>query len=187
MTYTIPSTEPIRIVAGATVKWTRDVPEYQPADGWVLAYAFKRAGSAATAVTCTDNGDGTHLATIDAATTAAMAADVYAWQARVTRSGEVHFLDSGRLIVETNLATAVATHDPRSAVKKILDALEARVQGRITADQENLSIDGISISRIPIAEAARLYREYSSLYSDEVNEERRRRGLPVAGAPKVRF
>lgn len=187
MSYDIPSTEPVRIIAGATVKWTRALADFLPADGWVLTYAFKRTGATATTVTCTDNGDGTHLATISSTTTAGMSADTYYWQAIVAKGDEKWPADSGRLIVEANLATADAAQDPRSPNQKICDALGARVEGRVTADQESLSIEGIAISRIPFTEAVRLYREYRALCADEVTDERVRRGLPIAGAPRIRF
>lgn len=188
MTYEIPDLEPVRIVAGDTVKWTKSLADYLPADGWVLSYAFVCATDQLTK-DATDNGDGSFLTTLSSADTAGLNIGMYAWQAYVTKSTERHTVGEGQLEVLANFAgTGYSSgYDARSSAKKYLDALEARLQGRITADQESLSIDGISIARIPFIDVVKLYQEFRGLYAAEVAAERRRRGLPANGPVRVRF
>lgn len=188
MSYEIPGTEPVRIVAGDTVQWTKSLEDYLPDDGWVLSYAFVCATDQHIE-TAANNGDGTHLTTLSSVDTAALVVGVYRWQAYVTKSSERHVVGEGQLEVVADFAAAGYStgYDARTHVKKFLDALEARLQGRVTADQESLSIDGISIARIPISDVMQLYRDYKGLYASEVAAERRRLGLPVSGQTRVRF
>lgn len=70
--------------------------------------------------------------------------------------------------------TAVATPiDQRSHAQRMLEAIKARLEGRITADAESYSIRGRALSRIPMAELMRLRDQYAA----EVHRERVAAGL----------
>lgn len=70
--------------------------------------------------------------------------------------------------------TAVATPiDQRSHAQRMLEAIKARLEGRITADAESYSIRGRSLSRIPMAELMRLRDQYAA----DVHRERVAAGL----------
>lgn len=122
----IPTVEPSVFVAGDTLKFTREHSDYLPADGWVLSYAMVNA-SAQIAITGSDNGDGTHLINVAAATTASWSVGVYRWQAYVTKSAtsERYRVGIGEIEIRTNFAAQTSGYDARSTWVQTLDALEA--------------------------------------------------------------
>jgi VCBS repeat-containing protein len=119
-----PTTEPTVHTAGDTLRFTRALPDYLPADGWTLTYALVNAGTQIT-LTGSDNGDGTHLVEEVAADTAAWSAGHYRWQAFVSKGTDRFTVGRGMLEVRANFATADTGLDARGTWQTILDNLEA--------------------------------------------------------------
>lgn len=155
MAASIPTVEPLVIVAGVTAKWTKSLSDY-PATTWALSYAFVNA-SGYFAVTATASGTD-HLATIAAATTADIDAGTYKWQAKVTDGSEVFLVGEGTLEVRANFAAVTTNHDGRTDAEVMLDALNAMLRGKATADQQSMSLNGRSLSRYSPAEL-RIWRD----------------------------
>jgi len=125
----IPTREPTTLRAGDTWTWTRTLADY-PADTWTLSYTLFNA---AAAITLTATADGTdHLINIAPATTAAYAAGRYDWVARVTDGTDVYTIAKGAIQVQAALGSAL---DERSHARKMLDAIEATLEGRATQEQ----------------------------------------------------
>ena len=185
MAVDIPTTEPLQFVAGDTVKWTKSLADYLPADSWVLTYALVREGSQEE-ITATDNGDGTHAITIAAAITAAYTAGMYSWQAYVTKAAERYLADAGELEVLADFASQSTGHDGRSLVKQTLDALEATILGRASSDQLSMSIQGRSIARVPPTELLKWRDIYRAEYAAEKQRDRIANGQ-AGGRLLVRF
>lgn len=137
MTAAIPTLEPAVIDAGATIKWTRTLPDYPASDGWVLSYELVKA-STRIAITAAASG-ADHLVTISAAASAAYAAGMYDWRARVSKAGEVYTVGSGRVTVAGSFGSAL---DARSQARRILEAIEATLEGRATSATESYEIAG---------------------------------------------
>ena len=76
-----PIIEPDSVIAGVTVKWTKDLADFLPADSWVLKYTLINAGDDGKRIdiTATDNGDGRHLVNVAKATTADWRHGLYHW------------------------------------------------------------------------------------------------------------
>jgi hypothetical protein len=185
MAAAIPTSEPLEIISGATVKWTKSLSDY-PADTWTLSYQFVNAADA-QAVTCTASGLD-HLATITAAQTAAMVAGDWYWQAKVTDGDEVYAVGQGRVEVKANFAVAGASSlDARSHVKKVLDALEAVLVGKASEDQLSMSIGDRSLSRYSFDELRKMRSAYKSEYAREQRQERIAAGLGHGGKVRIRF
>ena len=111
---------------------------------------------------------------------------LYYWAAVVThttlavqRQWEI---DRGSLVIKENFANAgVVEYDGRSHAKKVLDALEAAIEGRAdkqTLDWISYSIAGRSRS-IDSRELRVWYAQYKAMYQKEVDEERIAQGLPT--------
>lgn len=183
---TIPTTEPLSFIAGDTVKWTKDLSDYKPEDGWTLTYALVQDGNQET-ITATDNGDSTHLAAITAATSGAYGLGMYHWQAYVTKATERYTVDSGTLEVLTNFATQSAGYDNRSHVKKTLDALEATILGKASTDQLSVSINGRSISNMKPEDLIKWRDLYKSEYAREQKAEAIKNGTGVSSKIVTRF
>lgn len=119
-----PSTEPAVHTAGDTLRFTKSLPDYLPADGWVLTYALVKAAEQIT-ITGGDNGDGAHLVEVAAADTAAWVAGTYRWQAFVGKGLDRFTVGRGMLEVRADFASANTGLDARGNWQKILDNLEA--------------------------------------------------------------
>ena len=87
MSETIPTQTPATVIAGDTIKWRLKTlvngDHKDPADSWVLTYELRNTNQVQT-ITGTDNGDGYHLITITAATSAAFASGIFHYQAAIT-------------------------------------------------------------------------------------------------------
>ena len=158
MTAAIATQVPATLIAGDTWKWTRDLTDY-PAGTWTLAYYFENS-SATFTVTATASGT-THSVTVAAATTAPYRAGRYRWYARANSGAEYYTVanEFGWMDVLADPAAA-GKFDRRSHARKVLDAVEATIEGRATSDQLAMSIAGRSISRTPITELITLRDKY---------------------------
>lgn len=189
MTATIPTHEPAKIIAGDTAKWTKSLPDYLPAESWVLTYAFVVAG-AQIQVTATDNGDGAHLVSVPIATTAAWAAGEYQWQAYVTKAGERYTVAKGKVKVETNFDAEASGFDGRSHAQIMLDAIKARLEGRATDNQLDListAINGRSAQREPTSELIKLSNHFKIEVKKEQQANNINNGLGSGGRILTRF
>jgi len=186
MTATIPLQEPASFTAGDTVKFRINAPDYLPADGWVLSYAFVQSGDYQT-VTGTDNGDGTHLVTISAAASVAFLTGVYFYQGYVELSGERFKVREGRLQVLPNFATATGGVDARSHVLATLEALQQTILGKASKDQLSYTINGTTVSKMAPAELIAWHKHYTVLYNQELAAERLNKGEAAGNMIQVRF
>lgn len=124
---TTPTTEPVTLIAGDTLAWRREdlTGDYPASGGWALAY---RLVNAAGKIDIAAAADGAAFAvSVPAATTASYAPGDYTWVATVTKAGERHTIDTGRITVRADLASA-ATADTRSSARKALDAADAALE-----------------------------------------------------------
>lgn len=182
----IPKTEPTEIQAGDTIKWRReDLSDYPASQGWSLNYNFVgQAGRFAVAAAA----DGDKFAiTIAAAISATYTAGIYQWVAKVSKGTESYTVDSGTCKVLPDLYAKTAALDGRSHAKKVLDSIEAVIEGRATKDQMSYQIAGRQLSRTPIADLLTLRSRYKAEYSAELKAERIKNGLDTGGRILVRF
>lgn len=189
---TIATVEPEKIIAGDTLQFTKAISDYEPADGWALSYALVKDAVQIT-FTSSDNGDGSHLVTVAAATTAAYTAGVYKWQSYVTKTTERFAIDSGTMEVTADYATETGGLDARAHCKKMLDALEAMLEGKATRDQQSYSIsfgDGgasRSISRLSFGEIMEARKFYKNEYQRLLRQEKLAAGLDSGRTIHVRM
>lgn len=187
MAITIPTVEPTEIVAGDTVTWKiKEDADRTAADGWVLKYSFVIKGKYVT-VTCSDSGDGYHLAEISAADSKSYAAGEYSWQSYITKAAERYRVNTGRLKVLPNFETLTAGFDNRSHWQIVLTNVEAVLENRATRDQSSYTINGRQLSRTPVADLLMLYNTAKTNVANEEKAERLRKGLGTNGTVLVRF
>lgn len=135
----LPTYVPLELTIGETVEWEKDFDDF-PADEWTVTYYFRGAG---TGINVAGTADGTtHQFTIPAATSDTMAAGRYDYQAVAVKGSEKHLVDEGIVTVKASLAalTTATTFDGRSTAKKILDAIDALMQGKAALDQQKYLI-----------------------------------------------
>jgi hypothetical protein len=153
--------EPSRLTAGDFWTWRRDdlAADYPPT-AFALSYALAAEGGGASSIIAATGGAEGYLVEIAPATSAAFAPGRYAWRALVTRVADGARISVGSGVLTVDPDPATATGDRRSVNRRILDALEARLAGRIEKDAESYTIEGRSVARMPIAEVERLVNLY---------------------------
>ena len=182
----IPTNEPLELVAGDRWQWRReDLTDYPASSSWELSYHFTNASHTFSIDAA---ADGDHFAVDKApADTAALNAGTYKWAAYVKLSTtDRQQVDTGTLVVQPNLEGASAS-DQRTHAEKVLDAIEAVIEGRASKDQASYSIEGRSLSRTPIDELLRLRATYRAEVNQHRNKERADAGLGRRSKIKTRF
>lgn len=144
----IPTTEPQSVTAGDTLQWTIALPDYPASDGWTLKYNLVGAAGQIAIESTPDSDD--HLVSVSPATSAVYTPGRYR-AAKYVEKGADETLERVTLgtldmVVAPNLAGATAASDTRSHARKVLDALEALIEGRATRSDKSYTID-ISGSR----------------------------------------
>ena len=184
-----PEIEPSQIVAGDRVSWKRTDfgTDYAPT-AYALTYSARLESSGGTEISITASESGLdYIVEVGASTSAAYTVGVYHWQAYITRSA-----DSERITVDTGTWEVIAnrdaaTTDPRSHVKKVIDAIEAVIEGRASQDQMGYAIAGRSLSRTPVADLLTLRDRYRAEYVRIQREERILNGQGHTGRILTRF
>jgi hypothetical protein len=184
-----PETEPAEIVAGDRVAWKRtDLgTDYDPSS-YALKYSARLEDSGSTEIEITASESGTdYIIEVGQSTTSGYGAGIYHWQAYITRSSDSERItvDSGTWEVIANRDSA--TTDPRNHIKKVLDAIEAVIEGRASKDQSGYSIAGRSLSRTPIPELLMLRDRYKEEWNRAQRAERIANNLGHSGRVLTRF
>lgn len=129
MAYTTPTREPTQARAGDTWRWQRSLPDY-PAGAWVLVYTLF---SADDVISLTAEAAGLeHLIDVGPSTTAAYTPGRFDWVAHVTDGTDRHQVGAGVLAILPDLSAASA-HDGRSHARRMLDAINALLEGRASS------------------------------------------------------
>lgn len=172
---TVPNIEPFSIRAGDTLTWSRSLADY-PASGWTLSYVLINS-SAKISITAGSDGNN-HLVSVAPATSANYSAGWYDWTAQVTDGTDVYTVDYGRMEVLPQFSAA-STLDNRTHARKMLEAIEAALEGKATNDQLDLletSLATRGIKRDP--EKLLIIRDrYRSEVANEVRADAIRKGL----------
>lgn len=146
-----PTTEPASLNAGDTARWLITLAEYPASAGWVLSYELVNATQRYTFSASAQGDD--HLVSVPAATTAGWAAGAYDWRARAALAGDVFTVRQGKLSIAPSFGAAV---DGRSPARRMLDAVEATIEGRASSDTAEYEITGRRLKYIPVPELLKL-------------------------------
>lgn len=175
----IPPREPLGFVSGDTVLWTKVLADYPLSDGWTLNYRLVGDVDSIDATSITVNADtelGGWDVTIPAAKTGSLHPGVYrliGWVLSADTTERHTICDRA-----VNVLVDITTGEPsvlQSPDKQMLLAIEARLTGRLSGDQEQVHINGTSIMRIPMKELM----AYRGIYAAKVwREEHRGQAFP---------
>jgi len=154
---TTPDQVPDSLVAGDLWAWTRDLTTDYPASSWSGVWYFENAYKAFNVVA---SAAGTVFsASVPAATTAALRPGSYKWLFLVTNGSTRKSIESGVLTLQPDPAAA-GNADWRTHARKVLDAIEALIEGAATTDQQSMTIAGRSLARRTFAELMELRKAY---------------------------
>ena len=161
--------EPEKLTAGVTWKWKKTISDY-PASEWTLTYYLRKDGATATSFSAAADGD-SYLVTVAAATTAAYASGIYDFIGWVIKGTEKFEVFNSMIEVLPN-PTNSSAYDPRSHARKVMELIEAAMEGRVPNGMESYSIGGRSINKIPLNQLRELYEKYKQ---DVIMEEQAER------------
>lgn len=148
MTAVVPDQVPGSLIAGDTWVFTRDYANY-PAPTWAATLYAEFSGSQFNAAA---SASGTAQSfSIASSTTGGYKTGRYKWWVRITDGISSYTVESGWFDVNPDPA-ASGTRDQRSWARRTLDALECTLEGRASSDQLAMTINGRSLSRIPLQE-----------------------------------
>jgi len=180
------NSEPTQFRAGEIVEWPKSLSAYSAADGWSLFYRLVNESNAYTAIEGTADGTG-FVITIPAATTANYVAGKYALYGWVSKSAELYEVYNAECEVLVDLKALTAGYDIRPHVKKVLDALEAVIEGRASEKEKTVSIGGQTIDMMTLAELRIEWNRYNKYYQDYLAEQRINAGKPSGRKILLRF
>ena len=134
----IPST----LQVGLTWEWDASFSDY-PASTHTLVYTLINSSNKISITASADDDD--YTVAVATATTEAYSAGVYSYQATVTDGTDTFLVASGEITVNPSFSAAT-TYDNRTHAKKVLDAIEATLEGKASQDQQMIMIGGRQIT-----------------------------------------
>lgn len=139
----MPTQEPTTVTAGDTIQWQIALPDYPATGGWALKYALRGSAGVINITSAASGAD--HLVSVTAAASSPWAPGTYHYTKYVEKgegaSLERVTLGSGTITVERNWAAVTTAVDTRSHARKVLDAIEAVIEGRASRSDTEYEID----------------------------------------------
>lgn len=155
---------------------TKKYPEYSAANGYALTLTL--VGTAARYEIAGVGDPWTFQA--GATDTTGWVDGAYTYILTFTKDTERHTVDSGtvRVLPDVN---ALSTFDGRSQAKRTLDAIEAIIEQRASKDQQQYTIAGRSLVKMPVADLFKIRDTYRMEVMREERMEALKKGLALGG------
>lgn len=163
----VPTQEPERVRAGTTWQWRReDLTVDFPATAWTLKYWLKNATQHFEIVA---TADGAMFAiSVLPANNSAVIPGNYRMIGAVEDGGAANRFEVYNEEIAVDAAYANTTViDDRTHARKVVEAIEALIEGRASKDQEEITIGHTMLKRIPLKDL----REFRDYYRGKVREE----------------
>lgn len=150
----VPLNIPRQITPGDTLTWRDSFTDFLPPE-YTLSWAIR--GEVALSTTAIAVGDEFET-TISKEQSATLPSGTYYFQAYLTASsGDRITIGSGQITVAANLETAAGSYDGSSSAQKMLIAVEAAIQARLTGGAvDSYEIRGRSLARTPLPDLVKL-------------------------------
>lgn len=175
-------TEPKTIHAGSSYSWSKSLSDYPASDGWTLKYSIVNCDNQFD-VTAVANGDDYDV-TIATTDSAEYVEGAYKFVGYVEKAGERVQVYGADLVIRPDFTNAA---DMRSYAERVLEAVEAVIEGTASKDQQSVMIDGQTLVRRPVADLITLRDRFKR----EVESERRAQdaasGVGGSGRVQLRF
>lgn len=176
-----PDSVPEELHVGERWAWTNsEITATYPTSLYTLRFRMCLQKSSHQAINITASKTGSkHIVEVGQSTTSSYTLGLYWWQAVIVRDS-----DSEELVVADGYLDVLAdlddhTGDTRTHNYKVLQAIQATIEGTATKDQSNYSVAGRSLSRRPISELLELKKEYQRLWEADLKKIKRKNGKPV--------
>lgn len=179
----MPLKMPAAFTAGDSLSFVDSLADYSAADGWALSYVLTNGSNTYTVASSASGTD--HQVAAATTATVAWVPGPYRWQAYVTKGSDRHTVGRGRIEIRPDFLSSAA--DPLTHVERTLAALEAMLEGRASQDQQTLTLNGRSLTRMPIEELLRWRDKYRAEAKRLRQAERIAQGLGSGNRILVRF
>lgn len=156
---------PEELTAGESVSWSWFDSRFPASDGWVLTYTLVNASVQIQIVAAAD-GD-KHLVEIGKAVSDAYTVGSYEWQAHVDNGTERYQVAVGVIKIVADFADQTSGLDTRTHVKKVLDLLEAAIEGRASKTQLMQMVGGVQVQYMTLDELTKQRDKYAAKYRQE--------------------
>ena len=176
---------PEAIMRGLNAEWVIDSSAYPAADGWTVEYALINATEQHSFTSSTVDGE--HKVALDAATTGSYGAGEYFYQAVAKKGTDAYPLETGHIVIKPNFKELTAGFDARPHCKKVLDAIEATLEGKASKDQARYIIGSRRLDRYTFEELLVLRDRYKAEWVRYQRAEKLKQGLGGSGNVLVRF
>ncbi len=150
---------PARISAGLTLDLTLTVTAYPPPD-WTLTLVLR--GKGIIDLTSVVNG-AAHRISVSPGVTAGWTPGFYNYELRASDGSDIVRIESGRLEILPDLMAQAEGYDGRGHAQRVLDAIEAVIEGRASKSERRYRINNRELEQTSIEELLMLrsrYREY---------------------------
>ncbi|TPE52598.1 hypothetical protein [Amaricoccus solimangrovi] len=167
MAVSTPCAPPARLTAGDSWVWEIADPADYPSAQFVLSYALAPlSGGAVVTIEAEAPSPVAVAFRFGATATASLAPGRWRWSlvAADLALDLRATLASGVLEV---LADPLASGDTRTAARRILEAIDATIAGKVTKDAQSYAIEGRTISRIPLPELMAARTRYAAIVRRE--------------------
>jgi hypothetical protein len=170
-----------KFTQGDALEWKESEASYKASAGWTMYYQL--SGPQQINIASTADGDD-HKFSIPSTTTKTWASGVYLYQRYAKKADEVHTLERGTLEILLDLTSldTGSTYDARSHARRMVEALEEVMQGRISKQTESITINGRSILYLSPAELRKEWLHWKAILRQEEEQARIAEGL---GARKI--
>ena len=184
-----PVNEPQIIVVGDLVQWRRtDLFADYPDSEYAISYVSRQSADSSGAEFSVSGSvtSGEWIFSIPSATSAAFSAGNYFWQLEIRRlsDSERVIINRGSWDVFVDLDNAA---DPRSFAQRILDRVEALLEGKFVHDADSISVNGRTLSKMDQEDLQETRNNMLAEVRREQAYERIALGLPSKQTIKVFF
>jgi hypothetical protein len=161
---------PAEIVKGSRLLQYINLPDY-PAATWTLSVAIVHTGGvmSITGSAYPTNGANAYVLDVAAETTAAYTEGTWQWQAYVTAGSDRRTVGRGTTKILANFAASSGA-DTRSDVKKMLDAIDTLLLGKVAKDVQSYSINNRALTSYSFEELRKMREYFQQKYEDELAE-----------------
>lgn len=173
-----------RIHIGDTIDETISLPNYPAGDGWSLKIVITNSANKYV-IESTADGDDHSIDVAGGGGTDTWTAGKYRWVAFAIKDGKRQRISSGDIEVLPDVEALAA--DLRSHAEKVLEAIEAVIEGKASTDDYDTTVNGKRLVRYNYEELLKLRNQYRA----EVKAQRwgrdKRQGKNAANLARVRF
>jgi len=138
---------PAQFYAGDTLTFTRSLAAYSAADGWVLKYVLN--GPKVVEFSTTAVGS-SHVANVPFADTENWTPGTYTIVEKAEKDGQRFTTGTGLIQISANPTAVADGSDNRPHCKKMLDAIEATLEGCATKKQLKYTYNGTAVEYVDI-------------------------------------